>query len=176
MSLSLNRVDALPSVLEPDSIYAVKRPEPGMLDLYFTGKQASEIRRTVSLSDINQTSKGSVRLVETLEQLSSIADNSVSLVYVVNPSAVAGVTEAPCWFYKDQTLDTFIKAPGSTQAYLNWADIADKPVSPVKDIDKAVADAHTHQNIDVLDKFQVDEGGRLTYKGDTVLLVVKNEW
>lgn len=176
MSLVFNRVSALPAVLEADSIYAVKRAEPGMLDLYFTGKTADDLLRIASLSDIAAPASGTVRLVQSLAQLNQISDAAVELVYVIDPSPTPGQPQTPCWFYKDSALDTFIKAPLTQAVSASWADLIGKPQATPEQIDSAVQAAHQHENLELLNKFQKDANGALTYEGRCVMTVIKNEW
>ena len=51
-SIAINRISALPVLLEPSAIYIIKADDPLYVDLYFTNNDATEIRQILGIRDI----------------------------------------------------------------------------------------------------------------------------
>lgn len=56
----------------------------------------------------------------------------------------------------------------SMDVTLQWANIADKPNSSVAQIDDAVTKRHSHSNLPILEKINVDSSGAMTFNGEKV--------
>lgn len=63
----------------------------------------------------------------------------------------------------------FIGPLGASVAQVNWNDIQQRPLSPVRDIDDAVDKRHEHDNQSVIDEFEETADGKLNWKGKPIV-------
>lgn len=194
--LNFERVNALPATLTASTMYMVKGPGSDLLEMTVTGSEytdpisglptfdvrhiinKSEIATMVStaLADFN-----SVEVVPTIADRDALPDNSSYMCLVLDATADPSVGSGAATYVWYEANSTWVKVGemGSLDVTLQWNMIQGRPTSTVAQIDNAVAKAHTHSNIDVLEGLSVNGGGHLVFNGvelhsRTVLAVA--EW
>lgn len=190
MSLTIQRVTALPETLAAETIYLVKAGTE--LTLTVTGTTGAVVASTVSNADVNTAIGAAIGALDTSNSIEFAADIAArdamtltksTFVYVADATADATVSAGAATYLYDFTNATWHKVTEyeSLDLVLSWDNIAGKPSAPAEAIDDAVTFSHIHENMDVLDQLsEVD--GKLQYNGVDVgapvggVITDGNEW
>lgn len=180
MTLRINRVNTLPSVLEGHSLYIVRNQDHSIAELVFTtadgiALKALDYEFVSNLINNESVKKSSIEIVSTIEERDLLELDGDCCVYVHDASSDPEVLkDSALYFYKAQTQEfTLVLCSKVT----NWGDIAGAPLSSVEDIDNAVDLQHKHDNEDVISNLE-DIDGSLHYKGSVVgnVIFAAIEW
>lgn len=174
----VHKVLALPGVPEPNSIYYVAS-SGSFLDIYVTGNSPSTIRRVPLLSDIQVTIDQSLAGYATdadvvtaidaalaaYSQLEVVADiparNALAptinmVVFVQDATGDITVISGAATYLYDTIGSVWYKIATTGQSAVDWTSITGRPVSSPNAIDVAVADAHVHTNIAILNQIDAN--------------------
>lgn len=88
---------------------------------------------------------------------------------VIDASDGPDVTSGGASYIHDGEKWLFIGPLGASVAQVNWNDIQQRPLSPVRDIDDAVDKRHEHDNQSVIDEFEETADGKLNWKGKPIV-------
>lgn len=168
------KVASLPATLIPDSFYFVLNGN--YAESYLTDSSGSPkmIGNTVMINDLITSALATVNQVEYAADYAAMTAATYPsnvTVFVADASADPTVTAGSAYYFIEQSSGTITKISEfeSLDLVLDWANIINKPVSTVAQIDQAVTDSHTHANKTELDKIGEDANGCLTYDGNPVV-------
>jgi len=172
--LRIERVNALPGTLTANTMYLVKSATAGLADVYLVGSTVAEVRHIISKAEIDTLISTAVTNFNNIEVVADItARNALgatltrnALVLVADATGDATVTSGAALYIFNSGDDSWTKVSEfeSLDVVLSWANIQDKPVSSVADIDSAVTQRHSHSNKTELDKVG-EADGAFTYNG-----------
>lgn len=170
-TFKINRVTALPSTLEANSIYAVTVGAE-KFELYITGNDTTA-RRMLDEADVQLLISAAVSGANALQGVNNITERdglvltANAMIVVFDASDDPDVsTGAATYFYRhSDTSFTKIGEQESMDVVQAWDNITGRPSSSVADIDDAVTKRHAHGNITQLDKVGQSASGDLTYDG-----------
>lgn len=174
-ALKFFKVTALPVTLEPHSIYLVApAAKPNFVEIYVTNNDATVVKRVVNTDDIQQMIQTAVQNNATIDIVNDItARNNLSpsngkLVLVLDATGDPTVTSGSATYVWRASTSSWIKISEheSMDVIIEWTNIQNKPISPVADIDSAVAQRHTHTNKTELDKISESADGDFLYAGN----------
>jgi hypothetical protein len=143
-------------------------------ELYATGSTASNIRRIINQSDVENlittalgTANG-VTIVADIPARNALAPTTNIQVFVVDATGDVTVASGGATYLYNLSTTTWIKISEaeSLDVILAWANIQDKPTSSVADIDNAVSLRHSHTNKTQLDKIGQNGNGNFIYDGN----------
>ena len=175
--LTIFKERALPAQLEANAMYLIAPPgKPHYIEMYVSGMSGSTIKRIPTTEDIQlmiNASTGAIPPGAKLEVVADIAARDALLpvdnmmVMVVDATADPTVdTGAATYVYQATNLNWHkISENESMDLVLDWANIQNKPMSSVLDIDDAVNKRHSHANLAQLNKIGEDVEGNLLYNG-----------
>lgn len=173
---------ALPGTLEANAIYFVAPTgsDADYVECYVTGTDGTVVRHTPTKAEISAMIKSEIGQSNELLIVADIAArdglslDEIRLVYVKDATGDTTVNSGGAYYLYDKATTSWIKTGEgeSMDVVQRWADIEDKPNSPVTEIDDAVTKRHSHENKTQLDEISEDENGNLTYKDE----VVKTYW
>lgn len=183
--LNIARVAALPATPAANTMYFVKGGEAGLMDIYVTGATGTEIRHIISKAEISAMVTGSLGAFSNILVVSDIAARDAlvldrnAVVMVGDATGDATVAVGAATYMFDNATDTWTKLSefAELDMVLTWDAIQGKPASTVAQIDAAVAQAHTHANMAVLNKFSQDANGIVMYDNKYIKPVIEGaEW
>lgn len=187
------KVTAVPSTWEPNAFYYIEDAVNGYAESYITSNTGvpRAIGNSAMITElIGKILGGSAfKIVADITERDAI-DTSANVAFLVlvldatdDPTVAIG---AALYAYQPSTT-SYVKVAEyeSMDVTLEWANIQNKPTSPVAQIDaaatfvngltvtntqvnQAVADSHTHPNKAVLDELGDNGNDNLTYKGTVV--------
>lgn len=166
---------ALPSSLQPNSIYLVApASSQEYVEMYVT-TQDGRARRHLNEADVKRilsqfiASKAKLTVVDSIANRDQITDAPEgSEVYVKDASADNTVNSGGARYLRVGQRWVKISETESMDISLSWDGLRDKPNATPANIDLAVQHKHTHQNKTQLDKLGEDGTGNLTYGGQPV--------
>ncbi len=170
---SIYKETTLPGTLQSHSIYLIAPPaRPDFVEMYVTGASASTVKRVIDSAQVQSMIDATVAGVSNLEVVANIAARNALTptkniqVLVLDATGDATVSSgAATYVYRFSTTSWIkISEAESQDVVLQWANIQNKPTSPVTDIDDAVTKKHSHANKTELDKVG-ESGGYFTYNG-----------
>lgn len=171
-TLKIHRVTALPSQLEPNSIYLVSVPnKPERMEIYATGNTASVVKRILTEQDVQAmidaslTGFNNIQIVNNIAERDNLNPTQAIFVLVLDASDDPTVDSGSASYVYNPSTKQWIKIAEyeSMDIVLNWNNIQGKPTSSPADIDDAVAKRHTHANMTQLNKIGEDANGYLLY-------------
>lgn len=175
--LNIERVLALPQVIRPSTMYVVRATDNGLVELYFSNNDGTEVRHVINKSEIqslinqyvvNATSSLSdVKIVANIASRNALTLTANGLCLVLDATADSTVSSGAALYIYDYSESTWSKVAEyeSLDVELLWGSIQGKPTSSVAAIDDAVSKAHVHTNKALLDKISVDGDGEFIYDG-----------
>lgn len=169
---------ALPSTLQPNSIYLVtSATNSSLVEMFVTNVAGTAARHVLSESDVQTMISNSITSSNSAIVVANIAARDALLpltatkwVYVIDATGDATVASGGATYLYNTTTSAWVKVSEaeSLDLVLNWTTLTGKPTSAVADIDDAVSKRHTHTNMTQLNKIGEDVGGNLTYNGSLV--------
>jgi len=182
--LSMYQLTALPTPpYTANSVYFIEHANGNDAELYITDSAGAlhNVGNTVMITAIANAAvtaalatQNSVEVFPDIPTRDAATLTSNSLVVVIDASGDPTVTAGSALYVYQSVPDTFDKLSEfeSLDIVLDWANIQNKPASPVAQIDDAVSLRHSHANKADLD--------RMSFDGDDCLLVdgvpVKQPW
>lgn len=177
------RETALPSTLQPSSVYFIAPPsKPNYIELYVTDSTGTIPKRIIREEDIQVLIDSKISEFSSIEVVADIAErdslnpSSNIHVYVLDASSDPTVNVGSASYIYQQSTDTWHKFSESESLEINlsftWSEIIGKPSSSPSQIDTSVANSHTHANKTQLDKIDENVDGNFTYNGQLPLI----EW
>ena len=175
--LTIFKETALPAELQANAMYLVAPPsKPDYVELYITDKNGVTVKRIPTTDDIqamiNSSTGGIIpgsklEVVADIAARDALAPTSNITVLVLDASADPAVGSGAATYVYQSSVSAWhkISEAESMDLVLDWANIQNKPVSSVADIDDAVSKRHTHTNLTQLNKIDEDGAGNLTYGG-----------
>ena len=168
------RETSLPNTFVPYSIYFITDDNSAEhTNIYVSSADGTSARRVMTPTDVNTAIIGALGNINEITVVNDIGERNTirttkpntSYVYVIDATIDSTVTAGGATYLRDVSTSSWIKVSEaeSMDVVLNWANIQDKPISEVADIDEAVAQRHTHANKDVLDKLSEDANGEMLY-------------
>lgn len=174
--LGFQRLSAVPETWAANTLYLIKNPVAGLLDIYVTGADGvplHSISRSEILALITQETSQLSRpvVVANIAARDALAPTKTTLALVLDATgdATVGSGAALYLFDNDSGTAAWVKVSEyeSMDLQFTWAALQGKPTAAVADIDAAVAARHTHANSDVIGKLTAGENG-LQYDGEDV--------
>lgn len=176
--LNFKRVAELPVTIEPSTMYIVKSANnQDLIDIYVSNKDGSAVRHVINESDIQNkiniavsSSLASFTDVQIVANIAgrnalNLTSNGLALVLDATADATVGAGAAMYVFNHSNTTWYKVAEYESMDVTLLWDNLVGRPVSPVADIDDAVAKRHTHANMTSLNKISEDGDGNLMFDG-----------
>lgn len=178
-SLKFFALTTLPTTLVGNAFYYIKNgnyAESYLTDSAGSAKMignSAMIQAIVAAELANWSGDStSIVIVPTIAARDALAAGATTnlLVLVLDATGDSTVTSGAALYAYELTGTTWHKLSEfeSMDVVLKWADLQDKPVSSVADIDDAVDKKHEHLNKAALDKIGEDAEGHLTYGGAAV--------
>lgn len=173
--LTIFKETALPGLLQANAMYLIAPPSKvNYVEIYITDKSGSAARRIPTTEDIQsliEASMGGIipgsklEVVATITARDLLVPTSNVTVLVLDatddPTVVSG---AATYIYEMATITWHkISETESMDLVLDWANLRNKPMSSVLDIDDAVNKRHSHTNLAQLNKIGEDVEGNLLY-------------
>lgn len=186
--LNIERVNALPETLKPNTMYVVKATEAGLAEMYFSNSDGTEARHLLNKSEVQSMINASIANFTNIQVVADIAarnalvtsdPNRNLLVLVLDATGDATVSRGAALYVFVDTNNTWAKVSEfeSLDVVLEWSAIQGRPTSSVADIDDAVARKHSHANKATLDKVGEDIDGNLTFGGKYPMApIAKADW
>lgn len=166
---NISKVNALPEVLAPNTLYFVNNAVSGQLELHVSDKDGTSTKHAIVKSEVESMIQESVAAIKPIA-VATISDrdalqnvNVNQLVLVTDASGDATVTSGAAMYYKTATGYQKIAEYESLDLELTWDSISGKPTSDVSAIDTAVTNSHTHSNKALLDTLALNEHNALTF-------------
>lgn len=175
--LNIERVTALPQTPRPSTLYIVKSVHAGLVEMYFTSSDGSEIRHVLNKDEVqSMINQYVVNATSTLTEIKIVANvaarnalnlTSNGLCLVLDATADSSVSAGAALYIYDAAALTWTKVAEyeSMDVQLLWSAIQGRPTSSVAAIDDAVTKTHVHANKTFLDKISEDGDGNLMYSG-----------
>ena len=197
MHMQISKVSALPAVAsrKANTMYLVGDvAHPDSLEIHMTSSDAAATLHVPTKSEITAMIGGqiasfnNVRVVATYADMAAlVAENRSMVVMVLDATGDATVTTGGAAYVLQATGTVEAPAASYYKIYefealtenfvLNWSAIVDRPAFGPAAIDDAVAKAHRHDNMSLLDGLGTDEFGDLTLNDVAVGTVLVNaDW
>lgn len=173
----VHKVTALPSNLQPHSIYLVA-PTAGpadYLEIYVTDAAGTATRKTLTRPQIQamidaavaSASGGGTVFVDDIAGRDALTPDNAQRVYVVNATGDGTVATGGAEYIWRASPGLWIKLSEAESQDLvqAWANIIGKPDSSPAAIDDAVTKRHSHANATQLANIGEDQEQNLTYRG-----------
>lgn len=174
----------LDEVLTPNTVYMYPdSDDTSKLVIAVTDSQGTAFKQTTTVAELDAINAriqsildaGNATIVSTYADLMAIVagtENVVKLVYVLDATGDTTVSSGAASYLVNPNSNTIEKLSEfeSLDMISTWANLEDKPMSAVADIDDAVAKRHTHANKATLDLL-ADASGKLTYNGVPVVSI-----
>lgn len=178
--LRIERVLGLPETFEPSTMY-INKVENGsedfLVELWFTGADSIPVRvftRDDANTDINDalSNFNNILIVEDIQERDSLDITHSTLVLVRHAEDDVTVTTGAALYVSEGMGSevTFHKVAEyeSMDVNFSWDNIQGKPNSSAFQIDTAVDNSHTHENMSELQKIGENAQGQLTYNGNGI--------
>lgn len=179
----IHRVTSLPTKLVAGAIYLVAPAgKDDYVEMYVINNAGDKARRIIKEEDITALIQTQIRqnqaapiievkVVENYRELQKLGgDDTAVFVYVKDATGSDSVTIGGALFAKTPGVDTGwtkISETESMDLVLDWDSIQGKPNKTAQEIEEAVTQKHTHENLEVLNKL-ADDAGNLTYGGKAI--------
>lgn len=174
---SIYRETALPSELQPNSIYLIApTTTTKYVEVYVTGLTKEVVRRTIKESDVQLMIDASITnsggnnliIVANITERDALTLTDNTFCYVQDATGDVTVASGAALYLWDKTAQQWLKVAEyeSMDVVLDWNKIQNKPTSSVAEIDDAVSKKHTHSNKTQLDKITEDAQGNILYGGN----------
>ena len=178
------KVTALPGTLVPNGIYIVTTNEAAHVELHVADNSGTVTRRLYNKTDIQALIDASLADIGKLEVQPDIASRDALIltkntqVLVVDASADPTVDSGAATYVWNTSNSTWTKISEaeSLDLSIQWAEILNKPISSVGDIDDAVVKKHAHSNATQLDKIGENVDGNFTYDGENYVVSGSIDW
>lgn len=172
-TMKIERVTALPGTLAGSTMYIVRSAEAGLAEVYFSNIDGTEARHVINKAEIGQMVSDAVggfnniSLVADLAARNALAPTRPVIAWVLDATADMSVSSGAASYIYDPATTTWTKTSEfeSMDLTLTWTGIQGRPTSTVEAIDAAVASAHSHANIAVLNLLTEGADGALQYNG-----------
>lgn len=171
------RETAVPSDIAPYAVYFVAPPDKAdYVEVYVSNADGTKMRRAINERDVQAlinaalASSSNIQVVDNIGERDAFVPDVTTWVYVKDASADPTVQTGGATYLWDARGKAWVKTSEaeSLDVQLTWAAIQGAPNSSPTQIDRAVAQAHTHANNTQLDKINEDTDGNLTYGGKPV--------
>ena len=178
--LKIRLVNNLPAIFEATTMYLLKSEENDLMEIYVSSMDGSSIRHIITKDDvalmISEALAGfnTAKVVQNITERDALNPTTITQVLVIDASDDPTVSGGSATYIFDNAWYK-ISESESLDVVLQWANITDKPLSDVIDIDDAVSKRHSHLNKVTLDDLG-DVNGFLTYKGQFVSVVDTPQW
>ena len=194
MHMQISKVSALPAVAsrQANTMYLVgNTANADSLEIHMTSSDGLTTLHVPTKTEISAmiggqiSSFNNIRVVATYADMAAlVAENRSMVVMVLDATGDATVTVGGAAYVLQAT--GTVEAPAATyykiyefeslneNFVLNWSAIVGKPTSSAAAIDDAVAKAHSHANVALLDGLATNGNGDLTLNGVTVGTVLIN--
>ena len=180
----VRKLTAVPSVpTTPNTVfYVAPAATPNYVEIYVSNAAGDAIKRVINQADVQALITAAIsnaskyQVVADIAARNALADKN-SLVYVKTATGDSTVKSGGATYIYDSATSAWVKLSEaeSMDLVFSWANLQDKPTSPVTAIDAAVLNSHTHAN-----KTQLDSIGELTgllsYKGKYVTTTINDAW
>ena len=166
---NISKVNALPEVLAPNTLYFVNNAVSGQLELHVSDKDGTSTKHAIVKSEVESMIQESVAAIKPIAVADIAARDSLQnvninqLVLVTDASGDDTVTSGAAMYFKTEGGYQKIAEYESLDLVLTWDGISGKPNSDVSAIDTAVANSHTHSNKALLDTLALNEHNALTF-------------
>lgn len=179
-TLNILRVTELPAELLPHALYVIKSTEFGLAEMVFTDREANPLKiidSTVVATMISGSlgRASTIDIVDTIQDRDALEFQNNSMVYVINAAPEGQLPYSALYAYKHQTEQYFLlfKTDGNGDVIDNvlWSQLQGAPESTPEQIDAAVNNSHSHENISVLENISEGDDGQLLYKGEPILTI-----
>ena len=194
MHMQISKVNALPAVgsRQANTMYLVGNTEfADSLEIHMTSSDAAATLHVPTKSEITAMIGGqiasfnNIRVVATYADMAAlVAENHSMVVMVLDATGDATVTTGGAAYVLQATGTAQAPAASYYKIYefealnenfvLNWSAIVGKPTSSAAAIDDAVAKAHSHANLALLNGLATNGDGDLTLNGVAVGTVLVN--
>jgi hypothetical protein len=177
-TLDIRVVTALPEILNASTLYLLDNGVDGGLSVHMTGKGGVKIRSTMNAVEIKSLIKryntSMLRIVPTIFERDAATWDTSGFILVLDATSDPTVKSGAALYAYDVQAESFYKLSEYESMDLTWASIKDRPTSTVTEIDDAVSNAHSHENIAVLNGLAAVD--TLTYKDKPVLTLLDCHW
>lgn len=165
MTIGFHKVNVIPAVLEPDSLYFVLNGN--YAESYLTNSTGlprsignTEMINALIVEALGQFEGGGVIIVADIAERNALSSSVNTLVLVIDatgdPTVSAG---AALYVYNVSTQEyTKVAEYESMDVVVQWASIQGRPTSTPSEIDQAVVNRHTHANLATLGKISEESG------------------
>lgn len=172
------KVKALPTKVIPSAIYLVHKPK-GLMELHVSSVDGKSTNHILLESEINamiqtalmESDLGNILVSQTIAERDKLKTKlkKNTLVLVIDATTDPTVNKGAALYVYAIDTKTFTKVAEfeSMDLVFDWTNLKDKPSSPVKDIDDAVAKKHSHGNSNTLDELGVKDH-KLTFNNKPV--------
>jgi len=183
--LKIERVLALPATVTASTMYIVQATPAGRAELYFTSSDGLDTRHVIDETDVNSLVSSAIANFSAIEVVATIAArdalapsvNTVALVIDATADVTVAIGAATYVYDAANTTWDKISEFATIDAVIDWANIANKPVSTVTAIDDAVTKRHAHANAVQLAKVGEDIDGNVTYNGfNPAAAIAVSDW
>lgn len=174
-TINFYKVTALPSSIEPNSIYFVAPTgaPADYLEVYVSSSDGAATRHIPTKAEITSwinaglATAGQIKVVADIAARDALGLTASAWVYVKNATGDSSVHSGGATYLFDASNSTWVKTSEaeSLDIALTWDALTGKPSSSPTSIDDAVNKSHTHDNKTQLDKVSEDADGNLTYAG-----------
>ena len=184
--LRASSLPASPALREKNCMYLVKQPGKTTFDMYVVDAAGNAFSGFTSerLIEVIAEYSNTTRETETVANIAArnaLVNPGNRLVFVDDATGDPTVEYGSALYYYKASTASYVKvwaadgsagggSGGSPSGNVQWSDIIGRPNVSAGALESAVANSHTHQNKDLLDKLSV-VGGELHYNGVKVASV-----
>lgn len=185
--LRASSLPASPALREKNCMYLVKQPGKTTFDMYVVDAAGNAFSGFTSerLIEVIAEYSNTTRETETVANIAArnaLVNPGNRLVFVDDATGDPTVEYGSALYYYKASTASYVKVwaadgsagggggSGSGSSNVQWTDIIGRPNVSAGALESAVANSHTHQNKDLLDKLSV-VGGELHYNGAKVASV-----
>lgn len=173
---------SLPSSFVPNAMYLIAAAEdPNYLELFVTDKDGLAARSTLGIPKVQAlieeymetyeggtTPTGTVQpfhVVDTIAERDALELTANTFVFVTDATGDSTVNAGAASYAYRASTSTFTKVSEheSLDLVLSWENIVGRPNVTVEQIEDAVTMAHSHINMEHLNKIGQDVDGNMTY-------------
>lgn len=173
--LTIEQVTELPTPVAALTMYIVRSATAGLVDLYFTNIDGTDIRHVISQADIQTlvtTMVGSatssltdVKIVPNIVARNALTLTANGLAMVLDATGDSTVTAGAALYIYDVLAAAWYKVAEYESMDFSWSALTGAPTSSAVAIDQAVAASHSHLNAATLDKIGEDAQGNFLFNG-----------
>lgn len=184
--LRASSLPASPALREKNCMYLVKQPGKTTFDMYVVDAAGNAFSGFTSerLIEVIAQYSNTTRETETVANIAArnaLVNPGNRLVFVDDATGDPTVEYGSALYYYKASTASYVKVwaadgsaggggGGSPSGNVQWSDIIGRPNVSAGALENAVANSHTHENKDLLDKLSV-VGGELHYNGAKVASV-----